>query len=941
MPGAAQDPSAPSAAFCEAAEFPALARAFASQSGARRIDVVHLHHTWIPNYATFRGLGGGETAGRELVRRMRESHLRDRGFSDIAQHVSIDPEGRIWLGRPWNQQPASARGYNGNGHIGPFMIEMIGDFDKGRDQMTAEQRLATATVIAAIQNAFGLSPKALKFHNEMSPKSCPGGTQDKEQWIKEVRALGQPGGARSAAAERRKGPFPQDLVAGQSPAGELDANLFALLGAVLAPVADRSDRDEGELPDAHAFTPAEIDRLQGLSGADEDALARAAARGDGLSDEILRELRKHVINMNQGRFKKTGRFYSDESTVEELFRDHLTPWCKAQQGAGKTPKVVFYAHGGLVDETQALLQAWEHSRIWKANGVYPVFFVWETGALETLWQIFKDRIGARDVEARAWITDGVWETVARGPGSALWRSMKTSAERASDPAGAARFSVGAFASRLKADGLQVETSVVGHSAGAIFHAWLLPVFLSEGVGVKSLQLLAPACTTDLFKAQVAPHVSKGLDQVRMFTMRTDLEQKDPTMQRIGYGKSILYAVSNAFEERQPHPVLGLETSVRADRELAALFGLGGHPAQTSKVIWSQSDPGARPDERTTSTTHGFDGDGPAMTSVLLGVLGRTDLSGVTLFETRRELANPLGIRELMPDFGVAPSSVIAGQPIATPTPVAQGGEGGSGKLALCMGIDDYPSAPLSGCVNDAALWARTLEARGFVVTLPDQSRLTRRGIQDEIAKILGQARRGDEVIIQYSGHGTRFQDPSGDEVDGVDEAYVPIDCDTGGYLLDDEFERLVKDNLPQGVRLTCILDCCHSGTITRARLGLDRPGGALARYLPPLPAMQAAYLNAKAKRSLDQRAAWRAAGPSTMTYVALAACTDTQYAYEDAGQGRFTRVAAKVLSQERAISAAELHRLVRRGFEAAAYRDQDPQIEGPQALIDAVLFGER
>lgn len=938
MPGAAQDPSAPSAAFCKAAEFPALARAYARQPAARKIDVVHLHHTWIPNYTTFRGLGGGEAAGRELVRRMRDSHMRDRGFSDIAQHVSIDPEGRIWLGRPWNQQPASAKGYNGNAHVGPFMIEMIGDFDHGRDQVTAEQRIAAATVIASIQEAFGMPPEALRFHNEMSPKSCPGQSQDKNEWIREVGALRPQGRARSAGADaRKKGPFPQDLVEGAQP-GDLDPNLFVLMGQVLAPAAARSDRDEGELPDAAQFTTAEIERLEGLSGPGEDGLARAA-RGDDLTDEILRELRKHVINMNQGRFKKTGRFYSDESTVEELFRDHLSPWCGAQQGAGRTPRVVFYAHGGLVDEKQALLQAWEHSRIWKANGVYPVFFVWETGALETLWQIFKDRIGARGADARAWISDGFWETAARGPGSALWRSMKTSAERAADPAGAARFSVEVYAKHLKADGLQVETCVVGHSAGAIFHAWLVPVFLGEGVSVKSLQLLAPACTTDLFKAQVAPHLNKGLNQVRMFTMRTNLEQKDPTMQRIGYGKSILYAVSNAFEERQPHPILGLETSVRADRDLAVLFGLGGHPVQASKVIWSQSDSGARPDERTTSTTHGFDGDGPAMTSVLLGVLGRTDLQGVTPFETRRDLANPLGIRELLPDFGVAPAPSISGQPLAAATPAAQLG-GGGGKLALCMGIDNYPSAPLSGCVNDAALWARTLEARGFVVTRPDQSRLTRRGLEDAVASILSQARRGDEVIIQYSGHGTRFQDPSGDEVDGADEAYVPIDCDTGGYLLDDEFEALVKANLPEGVRLTCILDCCHSGTITRARLGLDRTvSGAVARYLPPLPAMQAAYLAAKSARSAEQRAAWRAAGPSTMAYVALAACTDAQFAYEDAGQGRFTRVAAKVLSQERAISAADLHRLVRRGFSAADYRDQDPQIEGPQALIDAALFG--
>jgi len=52
---------------------------------------------------------------------------------DVAGNVTIDPEGRIWLNRSFDLPPASAAGFNGSGQLGPFMIEMIGNFDQGRE----------------------------------------------------------------------------------------------------------------------------------------------------------------------------------------------------------------------------------------------------------------------------------------------------------------------------------------------------------------------------------------------------------------------------------------------------------------------------------------------------------------------------------------------------------------------------------------------------------------------------------------------------------------------------------------------------------------------------------------------------------------------------------------------------------------------------------------
>ena len=90
----------------------------------RRIETVHLHHTWKPTHADYDGL--------RTIEAMWRYHTQTNGWSDIAQHVTVAPDGTIWTGRPWNQPPCSAAGHNGNRFAGPFMIEMIGDFD-GRD----------------------------------------------------------------------------------------------------------------------------------------------------------------------------------------------------------------------------------------------------------------------------------------------------------------------------------------------------------------------------------------------------------------------------------------------------------------------------------------------------------------------------------------------------------------------------------------------------------------------------------------------------------------------------------------------------------------------------------------------------------------------------------------------------------------------------------------
>jgi hypothetical protein len=151
---------------------PEFAAAVAAFDWRRRIDAVDMHHTEYPDHAAYRG--------HESILGMWRFHVETRGWDDIAQHVSIAPDGVIWTGRDWNKPPASATGYNGTPEAGPFMFEMIGNFDLGRDRWEGAQRAATLAVIAAILVRFALTPAALRFHRDLHrpgekpPKTCPG-----------------------------------------------------------------------------------------------------------------------------------------------------------------------------------------------------------------------------------------------------------------------------------------------------------------------------------------------------------------------------------------------------------------------------------------------------------------------------------------------------------------------------------------------------------------------------------------------------------------------------------------------------------------------------------------------------------------------------------------------------------------------------------------------
>jgi len=148
-------------------DFTKQVSAFAWQRTVLRVD---MHHTLFPAHADWRG--------EESVRAMWTFHTQQRGFDDIAQHVSIAPDGTIWSGRDWNKAPASV-GCNMNADA--FMFEAIGNFDAGFDRLEGAQLDSVVGVIDIVQRHFRLPVQALLFHRDVpqTDKTCPGTSVEK------------------------------------------------------------------------------------------------------------------------------------------------------------------------------------------------------------------------------------------------------------------------------------------------------------------------------------------------------------------------------------------------------------------------------------------------------------------------------------------------------------------------------------------------------------------------------------------------------------------------------------------------------------------------------------------------------------------------------------------------------------------------------------------
>lgn len=159
--------------------------------------------------------------------------------------------------------------------------------------------------------------------------------------------------------------------------------------------------------------------------------------------------------------------------------------------------------------------------------------------------------------------------------------------------------------------------------------------------------------------------------------------------------------------------------------------------------------------------------------------------------------------------------------------------------ALLVGINKYPNCPLQGCVNDVLLFYKVLsekfnfETKNIdVITDYDCTKLQ---IINRLSNLVKNVEPGDQILFQFSGHGSQVvvnDKTNNDEADGRDEILCPIDLNWKDPLRDHELGNIFKV-VPKGVKITVILDCCHSGTGLRNNPHPMSNSTLTSRFMPP------------------------------------------------------------------------------------------------------------
>jgi pimeloyl-ACP methyl ester carboxylesterase len=287
---------------------------------------------------------------------------------------------------------------------------------------------------------------------------------------------------------------------------------------------------------------------------------------------------------------------------------------------------------------------------WRRNYIYPVHIVWESDALTTILAWLR-----HEQEHLPWggLLDGAWEAldttleIAGRSIQNLWREMKGNARLAaapwSKPIDVTAPGVTAFIKYLKmyrAAHPDLEVHLVGHSAGSVLLGAVVERLAAENIPVESLQLMGGAISIDEFLGGVGKHLqgipgSDGLvTQFTAYDLQEAFELDDvcpgPPIPAV-YHKSLLYFVARALEPgmfEHEKPMVGLERTIKAPLNPpspTSLFDLiGGSP---NLVVAPNSDPS--PDHRSKARGHGdFDDDEDTMTSVLLRILKKNQLTGI-------------------------------------------------------------------------------------------------------------------------------------------------------------------------------------------------------------------------------------------------------------------------------------------------------------------------
>jgi pimeloyl-ACP methyl ester carboxylesterase len=339
------------------------------------------------------------------------------------------------------------------------------------------------------------------------------------------------------------------------------------------------------------------------------------------------EVSPFVIDMqNEGRLSDRGQFRTFDSDLAFLLDHHLDVVARNRWNLKNTDTidVGIYAHGGLVDEESAADSARRWVPLLYSNRIFPVFLMWETDLLSTIFSNIEDMLEGDQAKAgtewwsrfkarlQDWKDERI-EGLTRAPGGLLWREMKEKAQALSSPPSSGVYKLFDHFRKRRRKLPKVRLHLIGHSAGAMVHAHLGARALDVGFEITSLNLIAPAITTDAFNDRLGAAIANGDIRVLLAHLTDDAERGDPSCSP--YGRSLLYLVSRAFEDVTDTPILGMEKHL--------VPALVSHQWGTKMTRLASPGAAYHPGDRlTVATTHGgLDDDYAVQDAVIRHIKG--------------------------------------------------------------------------------------------------------------------------------------------------------------------------------------------------------------------------------------------------------------------------------------------------------------------------------
>lgn len=244
--------------------------------------------------------------------------------------------------------------------------------------------------------------------------------------------------------------------------------------------------------------------------------------------------------------------------------------------------------------------------------------MWGSGLID---EAFGDLSESRAGRAAGPVSDWFFEVQLKDKGSYAWRNMKLDAKVAFS--GDREYDGGFVGlkplfSGLDAAARRPKLHLVGHSAGAIVLGQLLSAlkrFKVNNLELGSIHLMAPACTVAFFSEHYGPYLSgQGAmtlkDKIYLYNLTDEMELADTVRANFPmsptYGRSLLYLVSRAYEEKANTPLAGMQIYAKAMPTGAKIET--AYATRDSTITASQSH-------------GGFDNDVATITSIMSRILG--------------------------------------------------------------------------------------------------------------------------------------------------------------------------------------------------------------------------------------------------------------------------------------------------------------------------------